>query len=426
MIVKERVERSERFTSGSPSRYGVLASSHAVKEATSSAPPDLEALRLQLGDAIFQARLAAARRCEHIIARVRAAAAQGLSFADAAATHAPDVSAATVRRWDARWRRHGIAGLVELRRGPPPGPTAAEADPQLALVGLLAPPRRRSRPRWRARAGAPASPLVKWAGSKAPIVETLLARLPERFDRYHEPFVGSGALFFALRPAGAVLSDANAELVNLYLAVRDQPEALLEALARHRNTRQDYLRVRGIHPEDLPPVERAARTIFLNRTCFNGLYRLNRHGLFNVPYGSQAHTSFFQPAAIQQAHRALRGTEIRCRDFEASAAEARRGDFAYLDPPYVASGQTFNYQARAFGEAEQRRVAGVFRRLDARGCLVMASNADCELTREIYAGFEVEALSVGRRVGGHAGRRQSAKEIVVRNYSGRRGGLPGV
>jgi DNA adenine methylase len=238
--------------------------------------------------------------------------------------------------------------------------------------------------------------------------------------------VGSGALFFALRPAAAFLSDQNRELVNLYLVVRDEPEALLAALARHRNTREDYYRVRGIHPDDLPPVERAARTLFLNRTCFNGIYRLNSHGLFNVPYGSQAHTSFFHPEAIRRAHRALPGTEIRCRDFEAAAGEARRGDFVYLDPPYAASGRTFNYQAEAFGEAEQRRVGEVFRRLDARGCLVMASNADCELTRQLYAGFEVEALSVIRQVGGHAGRRGRAREIVVRNYGGRRNALPGV
>ncbi len=402
----------------------------AVKEATSSGLPDLEALRLQLGDAIFEARLAVARRREQIVSRVRAATAQGVPFADAAAAHAPGVSSATVRRWDNRWIRHGFAGLIEIRRGMPPGavttrPAAAEAESQLALAGLLALPRPRPGLPSRARAGAP-SALVKWAGSKAPIVETLLARLPGRFDRYHEPFVGSGALFFALRPAAAFLSDANKELVNLYLAVRDEPEALLAALARHRNTREDYYRVRGIHPDDLPPVERAARTLFLNRTCFNGLYRLNRHGLFNVPYGSQAHTTFFHPEAIRRAHAALKGSEIRCRDFEASAEEARRGDFVYLDPPYVTSRTAFNYQAEAFGEAEQRRVAEVVRRLDARGCLVLASNADCELTRELYAGFEVEALSVIRQVGGHAGRRERAREIVVRNYRGRRDALPGV
>ncbi len=401
------------------------------KEATSPALPDLEALRLQLGEAIFEARLAVARRRELIVTRVRAATAQGLSFADAAAAHAPDVSAATVRRWDDRWSRHGVAGLIEIRRGAPPEaagarPAPAEADPQLALAGVLASRRPLPRLRWRERRGGPPSALLKWPGSKAPIVGTLLPLSPARFERYHEPFVGSGALFFALRPAGAFLSDANAELVNLYLAVRDEPEALLAALARHRNTREDYHRVRGIHPDALPPVERAARTLFLNRTCFNGIYRLNRHGLFNVPYGSQPDTSFFVPEAILRAHRALRGTEIRCRDFEAAAGEARRGDFVYLDPPYVASGKTFNYQAEAFGEAEQRRVAQVFRRLDARGCLVMASNADCELTRELYAGFEVEALSVIRQVGGHAGRRGRAREIVVRNYGGRRNALPGV
>ncbi len=124
------------------------------------------------------------------------------------------------------------------------------------------------------------SPLLKWPGSKVPFVAHLASLAPARFERYHEPFVGGGALFFALRPARPLLGDRNAELVNLYEVVRDEPEALIKAMAAHENTREHYQRVRGLHPDALPPVERAARTFFLNRTCYNGLYRVNRHGLF--------------------------------------------------------------------------------------------------------------------------------------------------
>ncbi len=261
-----------------------------------------------------------------------------------------------------------------------------------------------------------------------PIVTHLAALAPARFERYHEPFVGGGALYFALRPERAFLGDRNAELVNLYRVVRDEPDALIEALSAHENTREHYHRVRGLHPDALPPVERAARTFFLNRTGFNGLFRVNRHGLFNVPYGNQAHMSRFQPTIIRAAHRALRIADIFCEDFEGSAARVRSGDFVYLDPPYAVGlndGEPFKYQADGFGEAEQRRVADFFRSLDRCGCLVMATNADCALTRQLYAGFEIEALSVGRRIGGRQGRGDAA-EIVVRNYAGRRGVLPGL
>ena len=218
--------------------------------------------------------------------------------------------------------------------------------------------------------------------------------------------------------------------MNLYQVVRDEPDALIEAMAVHENTRERYQSVRGLHPDALPPVERAARTLFLNRTCYNGLYRVNRHGLFNVPYGNQARTSFFQPTIVRAAHRALQGAEIFCEDFQACARRVRSGDLVYLDPPHAAAlrgGEVFKYQADGFGEAEQRRVAELFRLLDRRGCLVMASNADRHLTRRLYAGFEIEALSVRRQIGGRQERRGRAAEIlVVRNLTGRRGMLPGL
>jgi DNA adenine methylase len=241
--------------------------------------------------------------------------------------------------------------------------------------------------------------------------------------------VGSGALFFALRPGRAFLGDQNAELVNLYRVVRDEPDALVAALATHRNTREHYHAVRGLHPDSLRPVERAARTLFLNRTCFNGLYRVNHHGVFNVPYGRQAHTTFFHPSAVREASRTLQGAEILCEDFEACAGRARAGDFVYLDPPYpvgLNEAKPLKYQAGGFGEEEQRRVAALFRVLTGRGCLVMASNADTPLTRQLNEGFEVVALSVARGIGGRGARRGRAAEVLVRNYAGRRGALPGV
>ena len=399
---------------------------------THDSPPDLDALRRQLGDAMLDARLAEAHRREELLKALEVAVAGGASF-EAAARKVGGASCSTLRRWHQAWRSFGLVGLVERKMGPPqdsvrPEPDQGSAAAQLVL-GMDEGPRSRAAPPPRRDGGAPPSPLVKWPGSKVPIVRRLTSLVPDHFERYHEPFVGGGALFFALCPARAVLGDDNAELVNLYRVVRDEPESLIAALTSHQNTREHYHRVRGVHPDSLPPVERAARMFFLNRTCFNGLYRVNRHGLFNVPYGSQDHTTFFQPTVIRKAHRALLGAEIVCEDFEACLGRARARDLVYLDPPYAASlneGRAFKYRADGFGEADQRRVADLFRRLDGQGCLVMASNADCELTRRLYAGFEITELSVGRRIGGRPERRGRAAEIVIRNYSGERGLLPGL
>ncbi len=397
--------------------------------------PDLDSLRQQLGDAVFEARVAEARSREEILTRLEAATAGGVSFQQAVQSLGIQPSPSTLRRWRQRWRSFGLAGLVDQQRGAPPDSVRATRDPapthaQLALAGMVNGHHRpRPEPRSSGRRGGTPSPLLKWPGSKVPFIAHLASLAPARFERYHEPFVGGGALFFALRPERPFLGDRNAELVNLYQVVRDEPDALIKAMAAHENTREHYQRVRGLHPDALPLVERAARTLFLNRTCYNGLYRVNRHGLFNVPYGNQAHTSFFQPTIVRAAHRALQGAEISCEDFEACAGRVRTGDFVYLDPPYAAGlreGETFKYQADGFGEDEQRRVAELFRLLDQRGSLVMASNADCPLTRQLYAGFEIDALSVRRRIGGRQERRGRAAEIVVRNYTGRSGVLPGV
>src|SRR5258708_17855237 len=197
--------------------------------------PDLDSLRRQLGDALFEARLAVARTREGILQRLEASRAEGIGFEQAAESLGAGVSSQTLRRWLERWRSFGLVGLVEQHRGAPPDPARAARDPapaqvQLALGGTVeGAAGARVAPLPRRRGGLP-SPLVKWSGSKVAIVAQLISLAPDRFERYHEPFVGGGALFFALPPPRAVPGDRNAELIHVYQIVRAEPQALLAAI----------------------------------------------------------------------------------------------------------------------------------------------------------------------------------------------------
>jgi len=226
-----------------------------------------------------------------------------------------------------------------------------------------------------------------------------------------------------LEPEEAFLSDINPELISLYRVVRAQPDLLIRELAQYQDTSEHYYRVRALDPEGLTEVTRAARLLYLNRTCFNGVYRVNASGRFNVPYGRGRpgeQRSFLFPNAIWTAHSQLAKAVVRHEDFEACAESARGGDFVYLDPPYAGLCQGGHaYNSGGFSEDDQKRVAALMRLLDSRGCFVMASNSDSPLTRQLYQGFDIQTALVGRRVGGHVSRRQSAREIIVRNYDSR-------
>jgi len=380
--------------------------------ATESKPADLKALRRQLGAAIYGARLTEAREHKSVLMRIHKAVQRGASFAAAVREHAPVGKLDTLSRWYTRWRQYGLAGLVNGQIGR--ARKAVRARKTDTRGSAIRPP---------GKSGRQPLTLLKLPGSKRGIVHELMARMPPRFNRYHEPFLGGGALFMTLCPEVAFLSDHNAEFINVYKVARRSPKALLEALARHRNTSDHYYDVRGIHPDSLSPIERAARTLFLNRTCFNGLFRVNRHGLFNVPYGSQQHTTFYYPDLIWRVHAALKRTTLYSGDFELCAEHALAGDFVYLDPPYPYSrggARPLHYRAGGFDEDEQDRVARLARLLDQRGCLVMISNADCPLTRKLYRGFHIDKITVHRRVGASARDRGGTGEIIARNYEGRR------
>ncbi len=265
----------------------------------------------------------------------------------------------------------------------------------------------------------PAAPIVKWAGGKTQLLSTLLERLPAHRNRYFEPFCGGAALFFALRPDGGVLCDTNAELIDTYTVVRDRLPQLIRVLGTYQYDRDRYYEVRAQSPTELTQVQRAARFLYLNRTCFNGLYRVNRKGQFNVPFGRYSNPRICDVPKLSAASGALSGAEIKLTDFTAVLEFARRGDFVYFDPPYLPlpnSNNFTSYSASDFKLEDHQRLAETFRALDARGCRVLLSNSDNPLVDELYEGFHIERVKATRQINSRASGRGAILETLVRNY----------
>jgi len=263
-----------------------------------------------------------------------------------------------------------------------------------------------------------ATPFLKWVGGKTSLLPELLKHIPSRLRRYHEPFVGGGALFFALRPSRACLADSNVDLIGCYQTVRDDVSGVLDALARHVYDRDHYARVRALEPHALTAAERAARFIYLNKTCFNGLWRVNRSGRFNVPIGRYKDPRFCDPAALVRACGALRGVHLACAPFEESLARAAPGDFVYLDPPYdpVSPTASFtSYTPDAFGWEDQRRLAAACAALNRRGIRFLLSNSATERVRALYRNFEQRTVRAPRHINSKAEGRGHVEEILVFN-----------
>jgi DNA adenine methylase len=273
-------------------------------------------------------------------------------------------------------------------------------------------------------------PFLKWAGGKGQLLDQYEAYFPQTPLRgYYEPFVGSGAVFFRLRERGLFetygLSDLNAELLTCYRVVRDHVEDLITRLREHkaRHSREYYyaLRSRDRAPSwpDASPVERAARLIYLNKTCYNGLWRVNQQGYFNVPMGRYANPDIANQDRLLAASHALQGVELAVSDFETMTEKARSGDFVYFDPPYHPLSRTASFTSYAredFGEDEQRQLAHAFAELDRRGCRVMLSNSDTPFVRELYQDFRIETVTARRAINSAKGKRGAITEVVVVNY----------
>ena len=268
-----------------------------------------------------------------------------------------------------------------------------------------------------------ARPFIKWAGGKAKLIDQYKPFLPKDFDRYHEPFLGGGALFFHLAPQlqaqgkKAYLSDLNPELVNVYRCVQGQVEDLIEQLLEHQASHSEarYYEVRATLETD--PVRRAARFIYLNKTCFNGLYRENSKGLFNVPIGRYKNPKICAPELLRPASVALRNAEISERPFREVLNYAKtHSDFVYFDPPYHPLSDTSKFTAYSrysFAEKEQSELRDAIAQLADRKVRVLASNSDCPFIRELYKGFQVETITAARSINSKASKRGKITEVLL-------------
>lgn len=275
-------------------------------------------------------------------------------------------------------------------------------------------------------------PFLKWAGGKSQLLAQLEELLPENFNNYIEPMVGGGAVFFHLynskRIAGAILVDINRELISCYEVIKNDVENLIAMLKnlkkkyeskpketyygiRKWDRRKDY--------KDRTKVEKVARTIFLNKTCYNGLYRVNKKGQFNTPMGKYKNPRICDEDNLRKVNSALRKVNLVCDDFEKTVQLAKPGDFIYFDPPYYPISETAyftSYSKEDFGKEEQIRLKEVFSNLSDKSCKVMLSNSDTSFIKKLYSDFNIHKVHAKRHINSNSDGRGKISEIVVTNY----------
>ncbi len=272
-------------------------------------------------------------------------------------------------------------------------------------------------------------PFVKWVGGKRQLLTQFnLMNLypPEKFDikigRYFEPFVGGGAVFFDLLPEKAYLSDLNNELVITYNVIKNDVEDLIKSLKKHKLDKEYFLKIRAQNPEKLSDLNTASRFIYLNRTCFNGMYRVNSKGGFNVPFGKYTNPLICDEVNLRKASKALKNIEIKKQDYKEVLKKARKGDFIYFDPPYYPVSKTASftsYTREAFLDKEQIELKDVFKELHKRGCFVMLSNSDTLFINKIYSGIKgvrITKVQASRAINSNASKRGKITEVLITNY----------
>lgn len=258
-------------------------------------------------------------------------------------------------------------------------------------------------------------PFLKWAGGKTQLIPELAKLIPLQYNKYIEPFIGGGAFFFFLNPEKSIISDSNAELITTYKAVRDNVEAVIKLLSKYKNEETFFYKIRSLDTAKLTDIERAARLIYLNKTCFNGLYRVNKKGEFNVPFGKR-YNNFLNKETLRDASEFLQNTKILNSDYlKTLQKHAKPGDFIFLDPPYYPVGKFSDfkrYTKEFFYHDDQVKLRDEFDRLVQLGCHVLLTNSDHPTILELYNNYEIRIIETKRLISSNPETRVG-KDIIV-------------
>ena len=272
------------------------------------------------------------------------------------------------------------------------------------------------------------SPVLKWIGGKRQLLNDIIPMIPKNCSTYVEPFIGGGAVLFELQPKKAIINDFNSELINVYTVIRDYSEELIKELQFHKdnNTSEHFYAVREYDrkPEffsQMTPVQKAARVIYLNKTCYNGLYRVNSAGQFNSPYGKYKNPNIVNETVIRAMSKYFNENNIviKNEDFKEALKGLRRGAFVYLDPPYmpISSSSSFTgYTENGFNEDKQRELKELCDKLDKKGIKFLQSNSDCEFIRELYSGYRIKTIKAKRAINSKGNSRGEINEVLIYNY----------
>lgn len=276
----------------------------------------------------------------------------------------------------------------------------------------------------------PARPFLKWVGGKGRLVPQLAQYFPEKYDEYYEPFVGGGAVYFSLNSKISHINDLNKVLIGLYKIIRDEPDSLIAELTilqseylncKSLDKKKEYfLKKRNLFNSiETVTLEKTALLIFLNKTCFNGMYRENSKGEFNIPFGKHETPTICDVSNILNVSKTLRHTSITSKSYEKAVAKAKVGDFVYFDPPYHpinATSSFTSYHADGFNEEDQKKLCELFGELAKRGCKVMLSNSDTPLINEIYKKYNIHKIYAARNINANGEKRGKITEVVITNY----------
>jgi DNA adenine methylase len=267
-------------------------------------------------------------------------------------------------------------------------------------------------------------PVIKWVGGKRQLVNEIKKNMPEKYNSYFEPFIGGAALFFELKQKNSFINDYNPELTNLYEIIKTKPNELIKDLKQHIHTEEYYYNLRALDRDPqkykkISKVKKASRFIFLNKTGYNGLYRVNKKGQNNVPYGRYTNPTIFEPENILECSKHLQSTKITTGDFETIREDVKKGDFVYFDPPYVPLNATANftgYTDKGFDEDMQFRLKELCDYIDNIGAYFLLSNSYTEFILDLYQEYTIVTVQANRTLNCKANSRGKVKEVLVKNY----------